>query len=91
MSGELNGEACSSDSNSLSPAPSHYLYHGGGNQGGRREKYKHASISQSLTLVLSVHVGLKCVYAALLFHLPLAAGPLGAFVFLRCSPDLSSL
>lgn len=34
---------------------------------------------------------LKCVYAALLFCQPLAAGLLRAFVFLRCSPDLSLL
>lgn len=42
-------------------------------------------------LVRSSRTGLKCTYAAFLFGLPSAAGLLRAFVFLWCSPDLSSL
>lgn len=42
-------------------------------------------------LVRSAHMDLKCMHAALLFCLPSAAGLLRAFVFLWCSPDLSSL
>lgn len=57
----------------------------------RMEKTVSMRPSLCLTLVPSVNVGLKCVYAALLFCLLLAAGLLRAFVFLRCSPDLSSL
>lgn len=42
-------------------------------------------------LVRSAHMESKCRHAALLFCLPSAAGRLRAFVFLWCSPDLSSL
>lgn len=42
-------------------------------------------------VVRFAHMDFKCMHAALLFSLLSAAGRLRAFVFLWCSPDLSSL